>query len=192
MDENNWLSIQAGSGMLSAFSAFMGTFAQKQQLRTAADIADINAQASERSAQQRLAVGQREEQRSLLATANLKGRQTTSFAARNIDLGEGSAAQVLSSTDVMGRIDADTIAANAVREAWGYRAQATNYRSQATYSRASAGAMSPALSAGASLISSAATVSDRWYTLRRLGAFDGNGSAPSAGSSDPPPNYWGP
>jgi hypothetical protein len=195
MDENNWLGVQAGSGTLSAFSAFMGVIAQKQALRTQADIAQINAEASERQAQQRLAVGQREEQRSMLATANLKGRQRTGYAARNIDLGEGSAAQVLASTDVMGKIDANTIAANAVRDAWGYRTQATNYSNQAAQSRGAAGAMSPALAVGTSLLSSAATVSERWYALNKAGAFTGNGStapAPASMPSDPPTNYWGP
>jgi hypothetical protein len=40
---------------------------------------------------------------------------------------------VLTSTDVMGQIDKNTIAANAVRSAWGYRTQATSFQNEALH-----------------------------------------------------------
>jgi hypothetical protein len=191
----------------SATGAYYGAQSQKQQLefqsgisginakstRDMADInlesaqntVDINSRMAETAAQQTLLTGQREEQKSRIATANLKGTQRAQLAANGVDLGEGSAANVLTSTDLMGEIDAKTIQSNAVRSAWGYRTQsvldnnavmtsaisrngqalmqAGNYDSQAATSRASAGAVNPGSSAFTSLLGNAGSVASSWY-----------------------------
>ena len=103
--------------------------------------------------------GERDRQRSQLATAQLKGHQRASMAASGVDLGDGSAARVLTDTDVMGGIDADTIYSNAVRNAWGYR-------TDATLKRAGADAISPMTSATTSLIGGAGKVADTWYRFK--------------------------
>ena len=92
---SDWLTMQGAGGMLSAFSAFMGAQAQKTSLGFQADIDSINATASERAAQAALLAGQRQEQQSMLATANLKSTQQAGFASRGVDLGEGSAARTI-------------------------------------------------------------------------------------------------
>ena len=120
------LGLQGISAIVSVMGAYGSVAAQKRQLQSQAEMARINAQLAEQSAQSALLAGQRQEQRSLLTTAGLKSTQRAAFAANGIDLGEGSAARVLTSTDVMGEIDRNTIAANAVRDAWGYRTQGVN------------------------------------------------------------------
>ena len=162
--------------MFGALGAWMSASANQSMLRGQADIADINATTAERSAQSALLAGQREEQRSSLATANLKGAQITGFAANGVDLGQGSAARVLTDTDILGAIDKNTIAANAVRSAWGYRTQATNYQNEALQKRAGASAISPLMAAGTSLLNSAGSVASNWYAMNKDGAL-GNGSA---------------
>jgi len=169
------LGLQGIGGIISMMGAYVGAQGQKSNLRAQADIADINAATAERSAQATLLAGQREEQRSMLATANLKSSQQAGFAANGIDLGEGSAARTLTSTDVMGKIDANTIAANAVRSAWGFRTQATNYENEALTKRAGASAISPGMAAASSLLTSAGSVASNWYALNKAGAL-GNGS----------------
>lgn len=164
--------MQGAGAASSALGAYYGAQSQKQSLELQANLADINARMSESSAQQTLLTGQRDEQKSRIATANLKGTQRAGMAANGIDLGEGSAAQVLTSTDVMGEVDADTIAANAVRSAWGYRTQGVNQSNQALMSRASAGAINPGQSALTSLLGSAGTVAGNWYQYSKAGAFD--------------------
>ncbi len=164
--------MQGAGAASSALGAYYGAQSQKQSLELQANLADINARMSESSAQQTLLTGQRDEQKSRIATANLKGTQRAGMAANGIDLGEGSAAQVLTSTDVMGEVDADTIAANAVRSAWGYRTQGVNQSNQALMSRASAGAINPGQSALTSLLGSAGTVAGNWYQYNKAGAFD--------------------
>lgn len=166
------LSLQGSSAILATLGAFAGAQGQQIALNGQADVARINAAASERAAQAALLAGQRDEQRSGIATANLKATQQTGFAANGIDLGEGSAARTLTSTDVMGAIDKNTIAANALRGAWGYRVQATNYQNEAITKSSAAEAISPWMAAGSSLINGASKVADTWYTLNKAGALN--------------------
>jgi hypothetical protein len=105
--------------------------------------------------------------------------------------------RVLTSTDLVGEVDANTIAANAIRAAWGYRTEAANHRGQALMSSAngqmaSAGAQAQAaatragmpstvtppvagrpLSAGravtTSLLGSATQIATTYYTLSKQG-----------------------
>lgn len=164
------LTMQGVGAASSAVGAYYGAQSQKQSLELQGNLADINARMSESTAQQTLLTGQREEQKSRIATANLKGTQRASLAANGVDLGEGSAAQILTSTDVMGEIDANTIQANAVRSAWGYRTQAVNQSNQALMSRASADAINPGQSAVTSLLGSAGSVASNWYQYNKAGA----------------------
>jgi hypothetical protein len=144
------------------------------------DAADINSRMAESAAQSTLLAGQRDVQRSQMATAGLKSRQRASMAANGVDLGEGSAAQVLTSTDVMGEADANTLHANAVREAWGIRTQAvaangramvdaTNQGNQALMSRSAASSISPSGAARTSLLGSAGSVASSWYQYNKSG-----------------------
>lgn len=148
-------------------------------------IADTNARIAELSAQGELRRGQREEQNSRLKTAQVKSAQRTSMAANGLDLGSASALRVLTTTDVMGEIDANTIASNAVRSAWGYRTQAANYQTEAASASlqgrilatnsanealvksAAASAVSPFGSAASSLLGSAGSVASSWFRYRK-------------------------
>lgn len=171
--------MQGAGAASSAVGAYYGAESSKQSLNLQAGLADINARMSESAAQQTLLTGQREEQKSMIATAQLKGTQRASMAANGIDLGVGSANQILTTTDVMGEADANTIHANAVRNAWGYKTQAVNQTNQALMSRASADAINPTLAATTSLIGSAGQVAGNWYQYNKAGAFD------SASAKDP-------
>jgi hypothetical protein len=77
-------------------------------------------------------VGKSSEFNQRLKTAQLKGTQTARMAANGVALDSGSALDVLTSTDVMGEADANTIRDNAGKEAYGYKSQAANYRAQAS------------------------------------------------------------
>lgn len=160
-----------------AFTAVVGAYATMQANRYQSRIADSNARLSELGAQAALLQGQYQEMTSRLATANLKSTQRAGFAANGVDLGEGSSARTLTSTDVLGEVDANTIRANAVRSAFGYRTQALNYSNDAMLRRAGPGG----LQAGATtLLTGAGQVASSWYTFKREGAFDtpGTGSTP--------------
>jgi hypothetical protein len=179
----NAAAVGAGQGFGAAQSA-VGSYyqasSQKAALGLQATLADINASTAENAAEAALFSGQRQEQASRLQTANLKAKQVTSMAANGVDLGQGSAARVLTTTDVMGEIDANTINANAVRAAWGQRTQATNYANQALMSRSAAKAISPVGALATSLLGSATKVAGSWYTMGKQGAF----TSPETGGGD--------
>lgn len=159
-------------GVQSAVSSYYGAKAQARQLAFEADMADINARMAESAAQRTQQAGRREVQRSRMQTAALKSRQITATAANGIALDEGSAVNVLTTTDYIGEVDANTIEANAIAQAWGHRIEATNQRSAARSGRSAAGAISPGQAAGSSLIGSAGAVASSWYALNKAGAFD--------------------
>lgn len=150
------MAIQGASAANSAVGAYYSAQGQQGQLRQQADLAEIQAQRTLQS-------GERDMQRSRLQAANLKGAQRAGIAANGIDVGVGSAAQVLTSTDVLGEIDANTIEANAVRSAWGYR-------TEAIMKRGSADAISPGMAGATSLLGSAGKVADSWYRFKDTSA----------------------
>lgn len=171
-----WDSTQIGTaglglsiaGMVSgAIGSFYSASAQKSLLNAQAELAEINARVAESQAQAELLSGQRKEQASRLGTAHLKSSQRAALAANGVDLGVGSAAELQTSTDLMGEIDANTIEANAVRSAWGYRTQSVNATNDAVMRRGSADAVSPGMAAMSSLLGSAGTVATNWYRLQK-------------------------
>ena len=164
------LGMQAAGAAMGTVGSYYSAQNTKSNLQMQANLADTNAQIAELGAQSALAQGAKEEQRSRLQTTALKKSQRVALAANGVDLGQGSAAELLTSTDLMGDIDANTIKANAVRSAWGYRTQATNYQNQALMDRASAGAISPGAGAVASLLGSAGSVGQSWYQFNQVGA----------------------
>jgi hypothetical protein len=181
------MAMQIGGAATSAIGAYGTASANRIALNSQANIAEINARIastvgeynagiSERKAQTALKQGEREQQRSRLGTAQLKSSQRAAMAANGIDLGSDTATNILTGTDVMGEIDADTIRQNAVMSAWGYRAEGANARIQssiqagnltvdASQRRGAANAINPFMSATSSLLGSAGGVAQSWYSM---------------------------
>lgn len=161
----------AASSAFGAVNRAVGAYgeaqSQRNALRYSADAAEMNARIAELTAQSVLKQGEREYQRSRLSTAALKGRQRATMAARGIDLGEGTAARILTDTDVLGEIDANTIQANAIRQAWGHRLQGTNYSNEALFGRTTADTISPGTRGFTSLLGDAGSVAKKWYRYRK-------------------------
>lgn len=162
---------QIGGMASSAIGSYFSAGAQKATLQGQAAIADTNARIAELGAQSVFAQGQQQVGALTLRAGQLKSTQRASMAANGIDLGEGSAAEILASTDIMKEIDKNTLEANAVRSAWGYRTQAVNFENDALMKRAGADSISPGMAAATSLLGSAGTVAQSWYMWRK--ATDG-------------------
>lgn len=94
-------------------------------MQAAAEMAEQSALLSELKAESALLFGQQEEQQTRLQTAQVKGKQTATMAARGLDLGEGAPLAVLTTTDLMGENSAIGIQQRALLSALGHRAQAT-------------------------------------------------------------------
>lgn len=190
--------VMMGAGMASsAIGSYSSASSQKAQLQyqaamgklnaamaeSDASILELNASISETQADMAINQGQREEQKLRLGSAQLKGRQRASFAASGVDLGVGSTARVLATTDYMTEVDASEVRANAARAAFGYkvqsvnqkfaamsaRAQGTSYSAGSAFATAGAGGISPMGSAMTSLMGNAGAVSQSWYMMNKKG-----------------------
>lgn len=151
-----------GAGM-SAMGAYNQASAQKATLGYEAAVAQNNATVSDYQAQQALLIGAQQEQQSRLQTAQMFGTQRASMAANGIDLGQGTATDILTTTKHMGEVDALTIRDNAARQAWAAKVQAQNYLNNAAADRASASAINPTIAGLTSLIGGATGVAKSWY-----------------------------
>ena len=151
------VGMQAAGAASSVVGSYYSAQSQKSTLGLQADL-------DEYQAQNALLQGEREEQKARLSTAQLKSSQRANMAANGVDLAQGSAAQVLTSTDYLGEVDAQTIKANALKQALGYRVDATMKRAQAD-------SISPGMAAFTTLLGSGAQVASSWYGLNKAGAF---------------------
>lgn len=165
------MGAQAAGAASQTVGSFYAAKAQRDQMKLQADMADMQAR-------QALLAGEREQQRSRMTTANLKSRQTVAMAANGVALDSGTPNAVLTSTDVMGEIDARTIEQNAVMQAWGYR-------TEAAMDRARAKSINPALSAATTLLGSATQVASTWYRFKKTGGTD-----PAPAPSVPYSGVW--
>lgn len=103
-----------------------------------------------------------QEQNQQLKTASMAGDQRAALAANGVDLGTGSATEVLATTEFMGKRDALTIRDNAARQAWAYKNQALGYGSEAAADEATKGGINPDMAGLTSLLSGAGQVATQW------------------------------
>lgn len=168
---------QIGGSVTSGIGSYYSAGTQQANLRGQAAVSDanariydVNARMAEVSAQSAMSQGNQQIAGLTLKAGQLKGTQRANLAANGVDLGVGSAAEIQASTDIMKDIDVNTLKANAVRTAWGYRTQAINADTRASNSRidalsrsATASGISPFGSASTSLLGSAGKVAASWY-----------------------------
>lgn len=163
------------SGMASsAIGSYYSSATQKINLETQAYLADTNARIAELGAQSALFQGQQQVGSLTMKAGQLKSKQRAAMAANGVSLSEGNAVELQASTDIMKEVDANTLEANAVRNAWEHRTQAVNYQNEALASRATASGISPGGSMATSLIGSAGSVASSWYSLNKAGALKGS------------------
>lgn len=153
-------SVGAVGGM---FGAYNSAVSDRAGLRHQAAIDRINAGIADLGARSEMEQGQYQVARLTRDAGNIKSRQRVAMAANGVDLTEGSAAEVLASTDVLKEIDKSQIEANAIRSAWGYRTEALNLRSRAAMADTTADNISPTTAAFTSLLGSAGSVAQGWY-----------------------------
>ena len=159
------VALQAAGAVNGAIGSYYSAKSQKINLQGQAALADVNARIAELGAQSALDQGQKQVGALTMQAGQLKSKQRAALAANGVDLGEGNAAEIQASTDIMKETDKNTLEANAVRTAWGYRTQATNYQNEAIVDRGTASAISPGMAATSSLLTSAGRVAGSWYEL---------------------------
>lgn len=162
----------AGVGM-QAFGAYNNSRAAKAAYGAQAEVNRNNAQIAEWQAEDAIKRGDKAASRVRMQAKQLKGTQRARLAANGVDLGEGSALQILSDTDYFADVDASTVLDNAAKEAWALRTQAAGAMAEADLFAGRAAAERPLLAAGTSLLTSAGQVAGRWYSPGGSGASRG-------------------
>lgn len=130
-------------GGLDAMSTYQKLSAQKQALKEQAKLARQNATLADNEARDALDIGREdvtEYQRNL---SGFKSSQINALAENGIDVSQGSAIDVLASSDMIGQNDIDNIKYNAALASWGHKVEQTNYLNQANSLDAQAKAVRP-------------------------------------------------
>lgn len=148
-------AIQTAGMGLEATGAYFEAKVNKTLLKSKANIADINARTTELAAESAMSAGRTAKAKSDLEYGAIKAGQKVGMAANMLDLGSVTSQNVLNSTDYIKEVDSDIIMANAAKQAWGLRIDATNQRNEALGYRAEAKGISPFMSAAKSLLGSA-------------------------------------
>jgi hypothetical protein len=157
--------------------------ANAAQARYQAQVAEQNRELARRQEADARQRGQVAEENRRRLTAQQIGQQRAGLAAQGTDF-TGTETDILGDTAAAGELDARTIRANAAREAYGYQVQGLGYGNEAILqnTRAANSTYTPNyLGAGASLLSGASTLADKWRRFqqndpRPSGAVDGVGT----------------
>jgi hypothetical protein len=109
------VALQAGSMVMGGIGSARAAGANRRFARQAANV--------------ELERGEEEAGIYRMRLNQLLGQQRTAIAGQNIDVTQGSAAQIRADTEAIGSQDIERIRLNAQRSAWGIRTQANlNYR----------------------------------------------------------------
>ena len=128
-----------------------GTLGAVQQSQMAKATATHNAQMSEIQAQDAQRRGEKEAQDMQRKAAAFKSSQRVSLAAKGLDLGYGTAADLQDQTDFFSQTDVATTRNNAAKEAFARRSQSANFQAEAAAAR-------PWLTGGSTLLAGAGQV----------------------------------
>lgn len=149
------LASQGVGAITQAFGAYNASQADQQS-------AYYNAAVSDNLASDALSRGAEDVVKLRMQTKALKGSQAAAMAANNVALDEQSAMDVLASTDILSKIDQETILRNAEREARGYREKAALSRNQGDNEN-------PLFAGVSTLLGGTGTVAKSWYNFQQTG-----------------------
>ena len=154
-------------GLLGLFLGAKGAYDQSRATKDAfsqqSDIARQNKVLADYQAEDALQRGELEVQSHRRRVEQLRGQQIVDMAGRGLDLGEGTAADVLASTDIMAGSDEDTIRTNAINESEGFRMMGENYAGNAALLTGRSSRENPYFSGVSSLLTNSGKVSEYWY-----------------------------
>jgi len=130
-------ALTIASAVLSGFGAYGQAKAANAQADYNASVADNNAKMATYQAEDAQRRGEEEAINKNRQTAQLRGEQRATMAARGLDLTYGTPQSLIDQTDYFGQVDTNTLRDNAAREAFARRTDASNYTASASAARAS-------------------------------------------------------
>lgn len=155
----------AGTAM-QAYSAARNSASNKAAYNYQAAVSRNNAMIAEWNAQDAARRGEQDLIEQQRRTAALSGNQRATFASRGIDMSEGSALNILSDTEYLSNQDQLTLKDNTAKAVWQAKMQAYNEGTNAELLQMRSDAENPLFSGGASLLTGAGSVADRWYKYK--------------------------
>lgn len=124
-----------GALVLTAAAGVYHADAQKKAGQYQAEVAEQNAKLGDFRAEQTAQIGAIREEQHRAKVRQMAGTQRANLAANGVDLGSGTALDMVTETYTMGEADALTIRYNAMNEAWGYRVSAINERNGGRFAK---------------------------------------------------------
>ncbi|MDP7813821.1 hypothetical protein QWI38_11995 [Acinetobacter pittii] len=167
---------------VEALSTYGKLKSQKKALQQQEQLALSNATLSDNQARQAIEDGTNavtDYQRNVSA---FKSSQINALAENGIDVTQGSAIDLLASTEMLAQGDIDSIKYNAALQSWGHKVQETNFRNQAENYRVAAKSIRPLTNTLLSLAGSAASAYGPSMGEGILGGGNENAAASSGGS----------
>lgn len=132
---NPGIAVMVAMGVMTAASGMYAADASKKAAQYTADVAKQNADLDDFRADQAGQLGAIREEQHRAKVRQLAGTQRANLAANGVDLGSGTALDMVTETYTMGEADALTIRFNAMNEAWGFRTQAINERNGGRFAK---------------------------------------------------------
>lgn len=159
------IGLAIGQAIGSMYSAWKSGKTSKYVLGKQAEIQEYNRQMAQLSAESAYRQGEAQIAQLTYRAGQVKAKQRTALAKAGVVLGEGSAAEVMASTDIMKELDKSTAQLNAIQAAWGYKQQALQANAQGgIYSGLASYTQQAALGQGfSSLLDKGTLAADRWY-----------------------------
>lgn len=160
----------AGAGVGSV-GALMGGQAQQSMYNYRANLARINADIARQNANFEYQKGEVEAQQKGMAVAQEVGKTKVIQAASGIDVNRGTTVDVRASEEKAGLQDQAMLRSNAARKAFGFNVQAMGDDAQAALDvQAGKNAVTASeFQAGATLLSGAGSVADKWVSASQKG-----------------------
>lgn len=142
---------------LAVTSALVSTYSAYTQAQTQKKVANRNAAIAEMQAQDAQKRGEKDAIAQRQKGNQLVGLQRAAFAAKGVDLNEGTAGAVIDDTNFFSLADQTTARNNAAKDSWNKRAQRDGYSMEAD-------SINPGANAAAAGLAGAANVASKWYT----------------------------
>lgn len=161
---------------LTAYAGNEQAQAEREAGRYQAEVAEVNAKQADYRAEQAGRIGAIKEEQHRSQVRRMAGTQRATLAANGVDVGSGTAADLVDETYTLGEADALTIRYNAMNEAWGYRAEATDLRQQGQFAKYRGKVQSRN-----TYLTTAASLAGQAYGGYQSGAFGGGGKMPKNG-----------
>lgn len=144
----------------TAVAGGLSAYGQYQQGQVAKQVGRNNAIMAEYAAKDALRRGEEEAQAVRRRGDAIKGAQRARMAASGLELGDGTAAELLDQTDFFSLQDQNTARFNAKRDAWSARAGGAQARAQGD-----ASASQGTLGAFGTVLGTAGSVAGKWYDM---------------------------